>query len=170
MKQTMRCCRTHFLSCNHKPMNPFGSRRYLADVQQAGKDMEAQEAKGLAILLEDTSQEVLSIRARIEGHYRTEERHRANMQEELCSLKKSVKQLLEQQDQLVQTLNGSSTAAWQVAAQGTTQTLSLMEAGRLPQQRAMYRPPPPRLGLVGGFLYHLDVWALQLFQKNACNE
>ena len=151
-------------------MNHFVSRRYLADVQQAGREMEAQEAKGLALLLEDTSQEVLSMRASVKGHYRTEERHRANMQEELCILQQSVKQLLKQQDQLVQALNGSSTAAWQVAAKGTAQTLSLMEAGRLPPSRAVYHAPPPRLGLIGGFLYHIDVWALQLFQKNACNE
>lgn len=165
----MRCYSTQFLSSSYltTTMNPFLGRKYLAEVNKAGQAWEEQHAKGLAIILEDTNQEVLCMRASIEGHYKAEEGHRADMQQEICSLKSSVKQVLQQQEKLLQVLNGSSTAAIQVAAQGAAQTISRMEAGLLVPQKAVYRAPPPRMGLVGGFLYHLDVWALQLFEKMA---
>ena len=166
----MRRWPAQFLSCKHK-MNPFGSRKYLAEVNRAGQEWEAGQAKGLALLLEDTSQEVLDLRASVEDHYRAEERHRADMHEQLCDLKDKVKQLVQSNKELVEVLNGSSSAAAQVAARGRTQTLSLMEAGQLPllHQRVPYHFMTPKRGLVGGLLYRLDVWALQLFEKNTCN-
>ena len=46
-------------------MNPFGGRKYLAELNRAGQEWEAGPAKGLALILEDTNQEVSELKGKV---------------------------------------------------------------------------------------------------------
>ena len=136
----------------------------MTEVHRAGQELEAGQAQGLTIMLADINQEVLDLRASIEDRYRTEERHIADMHELLGDLEDKSRAAVAMQHR---THRSPERRLHCRSARGKTQTLSLIEAGKLqlPQQRVRYHFTSPTRGLVKGILYRLDVWALQLFEE-----
>ncbi len=151
-------------------MNPSG-KKYLAEINRAGAEMEEREAKGLALLLKDSHKEIMSLRGHHEQHDMMARRHRADVQESLSRIATEVQRLHDEQGRLMDLLNGSSTAAAQVAARGIGETLTLMamEQGELPVRgcERIVQPPRPRLGLVGTALFRLDLWLLSVASRHA---
>ena len=139
----------------------------MAEVDAQGKVLEAKEdreAKGLAIILEDVQKEVWHLRQKCAAQYVAEFPSQQDILGQLHELKQQMRAMAREQERLIQLLDGSSTAAYQVAAQGVNKSLSEMERGVLQQPRQLLSrvsSPPLRLGLVTGFLYKLDVMALQ---------
>ena len=154
---------------NSNTMNPFGRRSYTAAVNAAGRDLESQQSRGLGLLLDDVHVEVMELRARTEEHHRATNKQMSYVNQDMNVLRTDIAAVAAKQQELLDLLNGGAFAPLQVAAQGLGDTMSLlaMEQGQLPARHTAIHQPAPRYGLVGGFLHRLDLWALQLFERNA---
>ena len=150
-------------------MNLFKRNAYLAEVNRAGAQIEAGEAKGLQLLLHDVHTEVLDLRASQEEHMRRNHVQGQDLVEELQRVQLQLQRVLVEQGVLRSEqgvlrglLGSTSDGNKQAMAEGLTETVELMAAAVGQGVRAQ-EPSRPRLGLITGWLHQLDLWALQLF-------
>lgn len=143
-------------------MNLFKRHAYLAEVNRAGAQIEAQEAKGLQLLLHDVHNEVLDLRASQEEHMRRNRAQGQDVVEELQHVREQLQRVLAEQGVLRGLLSSSTDEGKQVMAEGLTETVELMAAA-VGQGLHVQKPSKARLGLITGCLHQLDLWALQLF-------